>query len=46
MQRIEPAGLPIKTLPSLAEIVEGVASVNEIREVEVEDLLVELYKCK
>jgi FlaA1/EpsC-like NDP-sugar epimerase len=39
MQRIEPAGLPIKTLPSLAEIVEGLASVNEIREVEVEDLL-------
>lgn len=39
MRRIEPAGLPIKTLPSLAEIVEGLASVNEIREVEVEDLL-------
>jgi FlaA1/EpsC-like NDP-sugar epimerase len=37
--RIEQAGLPIKTLASLAEIVEGQAPVNEIREVEVEDLL-------
>ena len=39
IRRIEPAGLPIKTLPSLAEIVDGQASVGELREVDVADLL-------
>jgi FlaA1/EpsC-like NDP-sugar epimerase len=39
IRRIEPAGLPIKTLPGLGELVEGQAGVDEIREVDVADLL-------
>jgi FlaA1/EpsC-like NDP-sugar epimerase len=39
IQKIETVGVPIKTVPSLSEIVDGKASVNEIREVDVADLL-------
>jgi FlaA1/EpsC-like NDP-sugar epimerase len=39
IEKVEAVGVPIKTVPSLHEIVEGKASVNEIREVDVADLL-------
>ncbi len=39
IQRIEGAGLPVKILPGLFELVDGTASVGDIREVDVVDLL-------
>ena len=39
IQRVEGAGLPVKILPSLFEMVDGRASVSAIREVDVADLL-------
>ena len=37
--RIEALGLPVKMLPSLAELVAGQASVSDIRDIDVSDLL-------
>jgi FlaA1/EpsC-like NDP-sugar epimerase len=39
IQRVEGAGLPVKILPSLFQMVDGRASVSDIREVDVADLL-------
>jgi FlaA1/EpsC-like NDP-sugar epimerase len=39
IQRVEGAGLPVKILPSLFTMVSGRASVSDIREVDVADLL-------
>ena len=39
IERIEHAGLPVKILPSLLSLVDGHASVSDIREVDVADLL-------
>ena len=39
IQRVEGAGLPVKILPGLFELVDGKASVDDIREVDVADLL-------
>jgi hypothetical protein len=39
IERVETAGLPVKILPGLFELVEGKASVGDIREVNVADLL-------
>ena len=39
IQRVESAGLPVKMLPGLFELVDGKASVGDIREVDVADLL-------
>jgi FlaA1/EpsC-like NDP-sugar epimerase len=37
--RVEHAGLPVKILPGLLDMVDGLASVSDIREVDVADLL-------
>ncbi len=39
ISRIEALGLPVKILPSLAELVAGHASVSDIRDIDVSDLL-------
>jgi FlaA1/EpsC-like NDP-sugar epimerase len=39
IERVEGAGLPVKILPSLMELVDGHAEVSDIREVDVADLL-------
>ena len=39
IERIEAAGLPVKILPGLVEMVDGKAAVADIREVDVADLL-------
>ncbi|MEQ1806132.1 MAG: polysaccharide biosynthesis protein, partial [Burkholderiaceae bacterium] len=39
IQRVEGCGLPVKILPSLFQMVDGRASVSDIREVDVADLL-------
>jgi FlaA1/EpsC-like NDP-sugar epimerase len=39
ISRVEHAGLPVKILPSLSHMVNGQASVSDIREVDVADLL-------
>lgn len=39
IQRVEGAGLPVKILPGLIELVEGKAGVSDIREIDVADLL-------
>ena len=39
ISRVEHAGLPVKILPGLTEMVDGQASVSDIREVDVADLL-------
>lgn len=39
IQRVEGAGLPVKILPGLIELVEGKAGVTDIREIDVADLL-------
>ena len=39
ISRVEHAGLPVKILPSLSNMVNGQASVSDIREVDVADLL-------
>jgi FlaA1/EpsC-like NDP-sugar epimerase len=36
---LKPADLPIKTLPPLSELIEGQATVGDVRELQVEDLL-------
>ncbi len=37
--KLEPAGLPVKILPGLVEMVDGIASVADIRDLDVADLL-------
>ena len=39
IETLEPAGLPVKILPGLVELVDGQASVADIRELDVADLL-------
>ena len=39
IQRVESAGLPVKILPGLGDLVDGNAGVSDIREVDVVDLL-------
>jgi FlaA1/EpsC-like NDP-sugar epimerase len=39
IQKLEPAGLPVKILPGLVELVDGNASVADIRNLDVADLL-------
>jgi FlaA1/EpsC-like NDP-sugar epimerase len=39
IQRVESAGLPVKILPGLGDLVDGRAGVSDIREVDVVDLL-------
>lgn len=39
LERLEPLGLRVQTIPGMADIVSGKAEVNEIREVAIEDLL-------
>jgi FlaA1/EpsC-like NDP-sugar epimerase len=39
MERVQDCGLPVKTLPGLAQMVDGHADVTQIRDVELEDLL-------
>ena len=39
IERVEGAGLPVKILPSLFELVDGKAGISDIREVDVADLL-------
>jgi FlaA1/EpsC-like NDP-sugar epimerase len=39
IQRVESAGLPVKILPGLGDLVDGHAGVSDIREVDVVDLL-------
>ena len=39
IQRVEGAGLPVKILPGLTDLVDGHAGVSDIREVDVADLL-------
>ncbi len=39
IQRVESAGLPVRILPGLADLVDGHADVSDIREVDVADLL-------
>ncbi|HNJ81987.1 MAG TPA: nucleoside-diphosphate sugar epimerase/dehydratase [Piscinibacter sp.] len=39
IERVEGAGLPVKILPGLVELVDGKAAVSDIREVDVADLL-------
>lgn len=39
IQRVESAGLPVKILPDLFELVDGNAGISDIREVDVADLL-------
>ena len=39
IRQIEPAGLPVKILPGLVDLVDGQASISDIREVDVADLL-------
>jgi FlaA1/EpsC-like NDP-sugar epimerase len=39
IQRVESSGLPVKILPGLMDLVNGEASVSDIREVDVADLL-------
>jgi FlaA1/EpsC-like NDP-sugar epimerase len=39
MERVQDCGLPVKTLPGLAQMVDGPADVTQIRDVELDDLL-------
>jgi len=39
IERVEGAGLPVKILPSLFELVDGKAGISDLREVDVADLL-------
>lgn len=39
MERVQDCGLPVKTLPGLAQMVDGHADVTQIRDVELDDLL-------
>jgi len=39
IQRVESAGLPVRILPGLGDLVDGAASLSDIREVDVADLL-------
>lgn len=39
VQACEQAGLPFKTVPSLRDLISGQAQINQLREVDVEDLL-------
>jgi FlaA1/EpsC-like NDP-sugar epimerase len=39
VQSCEQAGLPFKTVPSLRDLISGQAQINQLREVDVEDLL-------
>ena len=39
IQRVESAGLPVKILPGLGDLVDGRAGISDIREVDVADLL-------
>jgi FlaA1/EpsC-like NDP-sugar epimerase len=39
MRRVQDCGVPVKTLPSLAQMVDGQADTTQIRDVELDDLL-------
>ena len=39
VQKLEPLSVHVRTIPDMADIVSGSAKVNELREVEIEDLL-------
>lgn len=39
LERLEPLGLRVQTVPGLSDIVSGIAELSEIREVAIEDLL-------
>ena len=39
MRRVQECGVPVKTLPSLAQMVDGQADTTQIRDVELDDLL-------
>jgi FlaA1/EpsC-like NDP-sugar epimerase len=39
MERVQDCGLPVKTLPGLAQMVDGQADVTQIRDIELDDLL-------
>ena len=39
IQQLEPVGLPVKILPGLSDLVDGSASVSDIREIDAADLL-------
>jgi FlaA1/EpsC-like NDP-sugar epimerase len=39
LQQLQVLGVPVKTVPSIAEILSGHVSVNKIRELDIEDLL-------
>jgi FlaA1/EpsC-like NDP-sugar epimerase len=39
VERLKPLGMPFKTIPPLADIIDSRVSISDIREVEIEDLL-------
>lgn len=39
LKRLEPLEVPVQTVPSMAELVSGQARINDIRDLEIEDLL-------
>ena len=39
MRRVQDCGVPVKTLPSLPEMVDGQADITQIRDIELDDLL-------
>jgi hypothetical protein len=39
MRRVQECGVPVKTLPGLAQMVDGQAGTTQIRDVELDDLL-------
>lgn len=39
LKRLEPLAMPVQTVPSMSELVAGQARINDIRDLEIEDLL-------
>ena len=39
LRRLEPLAIPVQTVPSMSELVAGQARINDIRDLEIEDLL-------
>ena len=39
LKRLEPLSIPVQTVPSMSELVAGQARINDIRDLEIEDLL-------
>ncbi|WP_203141762.1 polysaccharide biosynthesis protein [Marinobacter mangrovi] len=39
LKQLEPLAIPVQTVPSMSELVSGMARINDIRDLEIEDLL-------